>query len=49
MIPIELDIKNFFSHRDSRIDFSQFNAALLIGNIDGNYETSNGSRQERYI
>lgn len=36
-------MKNFFSHRDSFIDFSQFNAALLIGNTDGNYDISNGS------
>lgn len=43
MIPISLEMKNFFSHRDSKLDFTQFDSALLIGNIDGNYDTSNGS------
>lgn len=43
MIPMEIEIKNFFSHKDSRIDFTQFDSALLIGNVDGNYDISNGS------
>jgi exonuclease SbcC len=43
MIPINIEIKNFFSHKDSVVDFDQFNSALLIGNIEGNYDTSNGS------
>jgi DNA repair exonuclease SbcCD ATPase subunit len=43
MIPVNIEIKNFFSHKASTVDFSQFNAALLIGNIEGNYDTSNGS------
>jgi exonuclease SbcC len=43
MIPINLKIKNFFSHRDTEIDFTKFNAALLIGNIEGDYNISNGS------
>lgn len=43
MIPLELEIKNFLSHRESFLDFSKFQSALIIGNIDGNYEFSNGS------
>ena len=43
MIPINIEIKNFFSHKNSVIDFRKFNSALLIGNIEGNYDTSNGS------
>jgi DNA repair exonuclease SbcCD ATPase subunit len=41
--PIKLEVKNFFSHKNSVIDFNLFNSALLIGNIDGNYNVSNGS------
>jgi exonuclease SbcC len=43
LIPVNIEIKNFFSHKDSQIDFTQFDSALLIGNVDGNYDTSNGS------
>jgi exonuclease SbcC len=43
MIPVRLIIENFFSHRFSEIDFSQFNSALLIGNTEGDYTRSNGS------
>jgi DNA repair exonuclease SbcCD ATPase subunit len=43
MIPSRLKMKNFFSHKDSEIDFSMFNSALLIGNTEGNYSKSNGS------
>ena len=43
MIPISLKIKNFFSHRNTDIDFSKFNSALLVGNVEGNYDISNGS------
>jgi DNA repair exonuclease SbcCD ATPase subunit len=43
MIPLNLELVNFFSHKNSVIDFSQFSSALLIGNIEGNYDTSNGS------
>jgi exonuclease SbcC len=43
MVPVSLEIKNFFSHRDSTVDFSQFDSALLIGNVEGNYDISNGS------
>ena len=43
MIPVLLEIKNFFSHKDSVIDFSEFNSALLIGNTEGDYNLSNGS------
>ena len=43
MIPSKLKIKNFFSHKDSEVDFSEFNSALLIGNTEGDYSKSNGS------
>jgi exonuclease SbcC len=43
MIPISLSLKNFFSHKESFIDFENFSSALLIGNIDGDYYRSNGS------
>lgn len=43
MLPIKLKIENFFSHKNSEIDFSLFNSALLLGNIDGDYAKSNGS------
>ncbi len=43
MIPVGLKLKNFFSHKDSEIDFSKFNSALLIGNKEGDYTKSNGS------
>jgi DNA repair exonuclease SbcCD ATPase subunit len=43
MIPVNLKIKNFFSHKDTELDFTKFNAGLLIGNIEGDYSLSNGS------
>jgi exonuclease SbcC len=43
MIPVKLKMENFFSHKDSEIDFSKFNSALLIGNTEGDYSKSNGS------
>ena len=43
MLPTKLHMKNFFSHKDSSIDFSNFNSALLIGNTEGDYSKSNGS------
>jgi DNA repair protein SbcC/Rad50 len=43
MIPLKLKVKNFFSHKESEIDFSKFDSALLIGNTEGDYTKSNGS------
>jgi len=43
MLPYKLNIKNFYSHADSSVDFSSFNSALLIGNTEGDYDKSNGS------
>lgn len=43
MLPIRLKMENFFSHKDSEIDFSKFDSALLIGNTEGDYSKSNGS------
>lgn len=43
MVPISLELRNFFSHRRTIIDFTQFDSALLIGNTEGDYNLSNGS------
>jgi exonuclease SbcC len=43
MIPSRLRLENFFSHKDSEVDFSKFNSSLLIGNTEGDYSKSNGS------
>lgn len=43
MIPSKLSLENFFSHKNSEVDFSLFNSALLIGNTEGDYTKSNGS------
>ena len=43
MLPISLRMKNFCSHKDSFIDFTIFQSALLIGNNEGNYDVSNGT------
>lgn len=43
MIPVNLKIKNFFSHKNTEVDFTKFDAALLIGNVEGDYNISNGS------
>jgi DNA repair exonuclease SbcCD ATPase subunit len=41
MKPVSLNLKNFFSHKDSELVFD-FQSALLIGNTDGDYSKSNG-------
>lgn len=43
MLPINLKLENFFSHKNSEIDFSLFSSALLVGSVDGDYAKSNGS------
>nr|BDD46187.1 hypothetical protein 23 [bacterium] len=43
MIPLSLKIRNFFSHKETEVDFTKFNSALLIGNVEGDYNISNGS------
>jgi len=43
MKPLFLKLENFFSHKQSEIDFKQFDSALLLGSIDGDYSKSNGS------
>lgn len=42
MTPLFLKLENFFSHKESEIDFTQFSSALLIGNVEGDYDVSNG-------
>ena len=41
MIPVRLEMENFFSHKNSSIDFSRFDSCLLIGNTEGDYDKSN--------
>lgn len=43
MNPLSIRLKNFFSHKNSFVDFSLFDSVLLLGNIEGNYDISNGS------
>ncbi len=42
MIPVKLVLRNFISHLYSVLDFTQFNAALLIGSFEGDVRISNG-------
>lgn len=42
MIPLKLTLENFVSHINSELDFTKFNAALLIGAHSGNPYISNG-------
>ena len=43
MKPISLTLKNFFSHKNSKISLDQISSCLLVGNIEGDYSKSNGS------
>ncbi len=43
MLPVKLKLENFFSHKKSTIDFTEFGSALLLGNTEGDYGKSNGS------
>tara|TARA_B100000131_G_scaffold323209_1_gene380536 strand:+ start:7423 stop:9528 length:2106 start_codon:yes stop_codon:yes gene_type:complete len=43
MIPIKIEMENFFSHKNSVVDFNKFDSCLLIGNTEGDYSKSNGS------
>lgn len=43
MKPINLKLKNFFSHKNSKISLSGISSCLLVGNIEGDYCKSNGS------
>ena len=43
MVPINLKLENFFSHKDSEICFTGMTSCLLIGNKEGEYSKSNGS------
>lgn len=43
MIPVNLRLVNFFSHKESEVDFTKFDSALLIGNTEGDYTKSNGA------
>lgn len=42
MIPLRLVLENFISHVNSELDFSKFDAALLVGEHKGNPYVSNG-------
>tara|TARA_A100001011_G_scaffold394262_1_gene486209 strand:+ start:5786 stop:7894 length:2109 start_codon:yes stop_codon:yes gene_type:complete len=43
VLPVKLQLDNFFSHKNSEIDFDRFDSTLLIGNTEGDYRKSNGS------
>lgn len=43
MQPVYLELNNFNSHRKSYVDFNNFDYAVIIGNIDGDYNRNNGS------
>lgn len=43
MLPILLDIENFYCHSKSIIDFNDFSAAVIVGKINGNDKFSNGA------
>jgi DNA repair exonuclease SbcCD ATPase subunit len=43
MLPIELDIENFYCHGKSVIKFDEFNAAVIVARINGNDKLSNGA------
>ncbi len=43
MLPARLVMENFFSHKNTEVDFTDFNSALLIGNSEGDYRKSNGA------
>lgn len=42
MIPVSLEMENFYSHSQSKIDFN-FSSALIIGENDDDQDKSNGS------
>ena len=42
MIPLKLHMKNFTSHSNSILDFTRFDAALIVGSHKGNPDISNG-------
>lgn len=49
MIPNYLSMKNFASHEDSYIDFTIFDAALIIGMNNDNPDSSNGAGKSSII
>jgi DNA repair exonuclease SbcCD ATPase subunit len=43
MLPLKLDIENFYCHSKSIINFDDFQAAVIVGKINGNDKFSNGA------
>jgi DNA repair exonuclease SbcCD ATPase subunit len=43
MLPLKLDLENFYCHGKSVIDFNDFQAAVIVGKINGNDKFSNGA------
>jgi DNA repair exonuclease SbcCD ATPase subunit len=43
MFPLKLTIRDFCSHKESEINFNDFNCALIVGRINGNDRLSNGA------
>ena len=49
MLPKYLNIRNFASHEDSYVDFTLFDAALIIGMNNDNPDSSNGAGKSSII
>ncbi len=43
MLPLKLELENFYCHGKSVIDFNDFQAAVIVGKINGNDKFSNGA------
>lgn len=43
MLPLELEMENFYCYTKSVINFNDFSAAVIVGKINGNDKFSNGS------
>ena len=43
IVPISLEIENFMNHKDSFVDFTQFNSCLIVGKDINDYRKSNGT------
>jgi DNA repair exonuclease SbcCD ATPase subunit len=43
IVPVSLEIENFMNHRESFIDFSEFNSCLVVGKDINDYRKSNGT------
>ena len=50
MKPISLELKNFFSHKETKIDFNNLSdISLITGRLDNNNKKSNGAGKSTVI